>query len=1080
MKKLTGIRLVNWHAFQNETIHIHNSVMLSGENGAGKSTILDAIQYVLTCDKRNFNKAANDSSKRNLEGYVRYKTGKEEKAFERIGNVTSHVALEFYEERKREHSVIGVVIDSASETSSKSFFYRIEGQKIDNIEFLEKNNSPKDISRFKVYGRDFKIQGFNNPTQAKEDFTNRLGNFNKKFFELLPKALAFKPIGNVKEFVYSYILDEKEVNIDDLRQNIRTYREFEELLEEVKLKISKLDYIKASYDQYQNHVKNEKLQGYIILRAEEEKLLVDLEKLKKELEKHNLKLKSVEEQYDKVGKYKSDKEELKSNIVVDLNSNGDYQAVKGLEGKINELKEKHKELDREKNEFKKLLETQKNNFKFLGNNYDDDGVYQEYFEALRDLTHENSDDFLVKSNEMESYTNKKDVILRDEKAALILEQKELNKQSTESKTKISELKKRNLQYPQGVRELREIIIEESQKDGKKINPKIICEILEITNPLWTNAIEGYLNTQRFYFLVEKNEFDRALRIYERYRKKNNLYNVGIINVAGLEKYDECEENSLADIVTSKSKDAKRFINFILGKVVRCETVEELKNYKTSITPTCMVYKNNVARAIDPKIYCIPYIGAEAYKVQLEAEESNFEILTEKLESKNSKISVVDGYISALSGLKIENLKYKQGILKKIHENKVEIENKENEKKDLDKNSSYMDLTMKLCEIEEELKNYTKKLDELDDYKVKIRTDISLGERDIESTESCIKAKKIQSQNYKEEIGELVFEGEERLANERRIKSLTDIISNFNGTRIGTATRIKNTEESLKDKMREYNNAYSLGAEIGVEGINKFLAALYDLEKSKVIEYEEKVKDAKRNADEEFKHHFIAKLKANIDSAKAEFKELDRGLKGIYFGNEAYEFKIGKNNELNKYHDMVMDDENIVDGFNLFTEMYQSKYKELLDELFERLTLDDGNSEAELRKFTDYRNYMDYDIKINYRDGSHALFSKVSREKSGGETQTPYYVVIAASFLQLYNSSTGRETIGLILFDEAFDKMDDARIVAMMEFFKKLELQVIIASPPQKIEAIAPYVNTTLLAMKLGKFSVIEELKQDEL
>ena len=47
MKKLTKIRLINWHYFSNETIEVVNNVLLTGQNATGKSTILDAITYVL-------------------------------------------------------------------------------------------------------------------------------------------------------------------------------------------------------------------------------------------------------------------------------------------------------------------------------------------------------------------------------------------------------------------------------------------------------------------------------------------------------------------------------------------------------------------------------------------------------------------------------------------------------------------------------------------------------------------------------------------------------------------------------------------------------------------------------------------------------------------------------------------------------------------------------------------------------------------------------------------------------------------------------------------------------------------------
>ena len=61
--------------------------------------------------------------------------------------------------------------------------------------------------------------------------------------------------------------------------------------------------------------------------------------------------------------------------------------------------------------------------------------------------------------------------------------------------------------------------------------------------------------------------------------------------------------------------------------------------------------------------------------------------------------------------------------------------------------------------------------------------------------------------------------------------------------------------------------------------------------------------------------------------------------------------------------------------------------------------------------------MDYDIKIIHNDGTYSYYSKVCEEKSGGETQTPFYVTVAASFVQLYSNNIGGEAAGLVLFDE---------------------------------------------------------------
>ena len=47
MKKLKKILLVNWLYFSKELIEVGDINFLTGKNGAGKSTVIDALQIVL-------------------------------------------------------------------------------------------------------------------------------------------------------------------------------------------------------------------------------------------------------------------------------------------------------------------------------------------------------------------------------------------------------------------------------------------------------------------------------------------------------------------------------------------------------------------------------------------------------------------------------------------------------------------------------------------------------------------------------------------------------------------------------------------------------------------------------------------------------------------------------------------------------------------------------------------------------------------------------------------------------------------------------------------------------------------------
>lgn len=66
------------------------------------------------------------------------------------------------------------------------------------------------------------------------------------------------------------------------------------------------------------------------------------------------------------------------------------------------------------------------------------------------------------------------------------------------------------------------------------------------------------------------------------------------------------------------------------KVQCVDDVTQLRNYATAITPTCMLYKNYTARAINPRIYNKPYIGLGAIKIQLATIEQELENLKQEI------------------------------------------------------------------------------------------------------------------------------------------------------------------------------------------------------------------------------------------------------------------------------------------------------------------------------------------------------------------------------------------------------------------------------------------------------------------
>ena len=89
-----------------------------------------------------------------------------------------------------------------------------------------------------------------------------------------------------------------------------------------------------------------------------------------------------------------------------------------------------------------------------------------------------------------------------------------------------------------------------------------------------------------------------------------------------------------------------------------------------------------------------------------------------------------------------------------------------------------------------------------------------------------------------------------------------------------------------------------------------------------------------------------------------------------------------------------------------------------------------------------------------------------RKKSGGETQTPYYIAMLAAFVQLYRiGDRNRSCLQLSIFDEAFSKMDGERIRESSRLLRRIGFQCLSSAPPDKIADIAPLVDRNICVLK---------------
>ncbi len=1124
MKRLKKMLLIHWYGYDRELIEFGNLNFLTGNTAAGKSTVIDALQLVMLGDTNGnyFNKAANDKSVRTLKSYLFGENGDDGETgyrYLRNGTFTSYVMLEFGDMEKNTSFLAGIVCDCYEDLHYDYKWVIADRMGMPADLFIdEKTSTPYTVqqlkSRLKKQSQK-NVEFIETNKRYQELILAKFGSLKRKYLTLLKKAVPFSPIADIEQFITESICDVKNnIEIEQMQSDIRQYKRLEADAVRTEERVTALAGIAEASRIFEADKERYRQQSYIILRADQEEQRALEAELKEKEAGYRDTLTVLTEELLRLDEEIRQLEEDITKLETEYHTSDLARRQQTLEEEIQKLRE---EITRLAEAFRKAQNTIRTYGAAWGEQLksllktgypvrDEDLDFFAEMGALQDADLA-SYDFAAASARMEEIHAKIQEYTYDlsKRAGQVKERME------ELSVRIENLKKGIKPYPLQVTALKsrlEAGLFERYK--KAVDVRIFAELLEIRDPAWRNAIEGYLDRQRFNLLIPAAYYTAANEIYNRIKKEERIYDTGLVDLEKLRREFTKKPlaGSLAGEIETEDPDARLYADYLLGSVMKCEDVRELNQHRTAITKEVMLYKGYVSRRLNPARYADPFIGRRSLEIllknltaELQEAKKEYEVLADhyRLALKAASAEVMSRFEARQHQESVQNGGRLPALTETLKEREAEYEGldftyletlkgriKEKQEARRDKEAQKAEKTKLSARTEERLERLC-------------REDLPRAAEAVRVLEEQICS--IYEEAWIREVGELRFLKEKKQSEIRIAKdgsgTALSLKDSFTRARNQTRTMMEGHEKDRRRKRVEYNQEYRMPFDTEREDNEEYDSELHSLADIKLPSYMEQIRDAKEKAYDQFRDDFIAKLKSNIESVREQIRELNHSLKDSVFGTDRYRFVINPRAEYRSYYDMITDPM-LMDtgGWNLASQNFNEKYQKEIDSLFKMLILNDTEMSAErraeyeknIKKYTDYKTYLVFDLIVTNDQGEEQRLSKTLLKKSGGETQIPFYIALLASFSQICRIRVKgkNNTVRLIILDEAFSKMDGERIQEGISLLRRFGLQAIFSAPPEKIPDIAPKVDRNIAVYKSGHHSFtrsfdpaqIEELRED--